>query len=179
MKTGYKVCDVMTKKPITISPDMTVMQCAKMMAQFHVGTMVIAQRDKLLGILSEQDIVRKAVARGLDTSDTKVAELMVKRIITVGPEKDIHEAMVKMKDYNIRHLPVVNNKRMVGLVTGKDILKFEPHLFEVLVDKLELREEERKLKLKTKEGVCDACGRYSKNLRKVRNMELCLDCQTV
>ena len=69
---------------------------------------------------------------------------MATDIITTTPEEDIFEALRIMRDYNIRHLPVLHQGKFVGLVTMKDILKIEPDLYEILVEKIELREAERK-----------------------------------
>lgn len=69
---------------------------------------------------------------------------MEKDFPTIGPEKDIYDAIVLMRDKNVRHLPVMSKSTMVGFLTGKDVLKFQPQLFEVLADRIELREIERK-----------------------------------
>jgi len=73
-----------------------------------------------------------------------VENFMEKRLITIAPEVDIFDAINMMSEYNIRHLPVMSDNKMIGFVTLKDILKIEPELFELLVDKFELRETERK-----------------------------------
>ena len=144
MKTGFKVGDVMTNKPIMIEPTITLKRCANIMKDKHVGTVIIGKKNKLAGILSEQDIVRNAVAVGLDTKKTKVAKVMETKLFTIEPDKDIYDAIIKMRELNIRHLPVMKKSKMIGLLTLKDILKIEPSLFDVLVEKIELREEEKK-----------------------------------
>ena len=83
-----------------------------------------------------------------------------------------------MKEKNIRHLPVVSDGKMVGLLTLKDILKIEPQLFDLLVDKFEVREEERKPinNLPEKEGVCQECGKYAEELLDKEGTLICPNC---
>lgn len=144
VKTGYIVADAMTREPVTISANKTLRDAAKLMAKEHVGALLIKEEDKILGIISEQDIVRKAVAALGNPSKRKIKEIMAGNLITTTPDEDIFEALRIMRDYNIRHLPVMSQGKFVGLVTMKDILKIEPDLYEILVEKIELREAERK-----------------------------------
>ncbi len=179
MDTGFKVGDVMTSKPIMVEPGTTLQKCANIMKEQHVGGIIIGQKDKLLGIISEQDIVRKAVATGLDTKATTVDKLMETKVYTIEPDKDIYDAIVKMRDLNIRHLPVIKGGKMVGLLTMKDILKIEPSLFDILVERIELREEERKpiSNPSGDEGTCDLCGEYTERLFKSGDSMVCKKCR--
>jgi len=144
IKTGYTVGDAMTMNPITISGNKTLRDAAKIMAKEHVGSLLVKENDKIVGILTEQDIVRKGVAGTGNTALKKVKEVMETNLTTTTPDEDIFEALRIMRDYNIRHLPVMHNGKFVGLVTLKDILKIEPDLYEIMVEKIQLRETERK-----------------------------------
>tara|TARA_Y100000034_G_scaffold24312_6_gene28354 strand:+ start:844 stop:1290 length:447 start_codon:yes stop_codon:yes gene_type:complete len=144
MKTGYKVCDAMTKKPIMVLPTTSIIECAKIMSANHVGSLLISEEKKILGLITEQDIVRKAVAQHNNLHKSKVEDHMEKRLHTIGPEVDIFDAIKMMGEHNIRHLPVMDDEEMLGFVTLKDILKIQPELFELMVDKIELREIENK-----------------------------------
>ena len=180
IKTGYKVSDAMTRKPISVDPDITIDACSKIMLKKHVGSLLIMQDGKLKGIIAEQDIVRKVVAAGLDPFKTKVKDIMVTKLITIDPDSDIYEAIVIMRDRNIRHLPVMHKKNMVGYLTLKDILKIEPQLFELLVEKFELREEEHKPVFGEEsfpEGICEMCGEYSDRLYHVEGLMYCNSCK--
>lgn len=145
METGYKIGDIMTEKPITVISDTTIQQCAQIMQEKHLGSLIVKENN-IHGIITEQDIVRKVIALGIDPKTTPVKEIMEKNLITVEPRQDIYQALVLMNANNIRHLPVINNDRMVGFITIKDILKVQPQLFDLVVDKFELREQERKLR---------------------------------
>lgn len=177
METGYKVCDAMTENPITVSKSISLMECADAMKKNHVGALIINDKNSLF-IITEQDIVRNAVAAGLDPKKTKVSDIMTRIEYTIEPEKDIFDALVIMKDFNIRHLPVLDKNQMIGLLTLKDVLKIEPALFENLVEKFELREEERKptKQAREKEGVCNICGNYSGNLNEKDGVLVCDEC---
>ncbi len=178
MKTGYKVYDCMTTKPISVSSDVSLEECAKVMAQNHVGALVIKDNHQSKGLITEQDIVRKVVGKGINPLTKKVRDFMETKIMTISPSDDIYDALIKMRDSNIRHLPVVENGKMVGLLTLKDVLKIEPSLFELLVEKFELREETRKPveRIISREAICQGCGAYVEDVRKIKGSLLCERC---
>ena len=177
MKTGYKVCDAMTRKPVSIDNSLTLEQFAKMMHENHVGALLVKDGEKLLGLLTEQDIVRKALAKGHNPKKTKVKDIMVTRLKTIVPETDLYDALMVMRKNNIRHLPVISKKEMIGLLTLKDILKIQPQLFDMMVEKFELREEHRKPILgEGEEGMCESCGKDSKHLNEIKGTMLCSEC---
>lgn len=179
MKTGFKVCDAMTENPITVSSGTSLQDCAKLMAEKHVGALLVKKKEDLQGIITEQDIVRRAVAKGIDAAKSKVAEYMETKMISISPEADIFDALLKMRELNIRHLPVIDGKKFLGLLTLKDILKIEPQLFDLLVEKFELREEERKPlnRQKASEGICQICGNYAEKVVAVDGVMMCENCK--
>jgi len=178
MRTGYKVGDAMTKKPVIVSKDTTLKDCAIKMKESHVGALVVEENKKAIGIITEQDIVRKVVAEGKDASSTKVSDAMEKGLTTIAPGADLYEALVIMKNKNIRHLPVVFEDEMLGLLTIKDVLKIQPQLFDLIVEKFEIREAERKPIhiVKEGEGLCHLCGNYSDELKPQNGVMVCEDC---
>ena len=178
MKTGYKVYDCMTTKPISVTPDTSLEECASVMAKNHVGALVVKDNHESKGLITEQDIVRKVIAKGINPLAKNVRDFMEKRLITISPNDDIYDALIKMRDSNIRHLPVVGKGKMVGLLTLKDILKIEPSLFELVVEKFELREETRKPidRIIQREAICQGCGAYAEDIKKVKGSLLCERC---
>jgi CBS domain-containing protein len=186
MKTGYNVSDVMTQVPVFVKVTTTLDKCALEMKDKKVGTLIVKDGENLAGVLSERDIVRKVVAnskeylsKGKNMSNIKASEIMSKDLITVSPNKDIFEALNMMKEYDIRHLPVIHQKKLVGILTMKDILKIEPQLFEILVEKINLREESRKPinRIIKDEGICELCGQYVEKLELVEGSLVCLGCK--
>ncbi len=146
MQTGVQVADAMTLRPITCTPSASLLECALLMKNMHVGSLIVRDGEKLLGMFTEQDMVRKAMTTDKPASQIMCSEIMEETLITIEPDADIQDALLLMADHNIRHLPVLHNGKMVGLITGKDILKLEPALFELLHETIELREQERKIR---------------------------------
>ena len=183
MKTGYRVCDAMTRKPIAVTPETSILDCANLMKSKKVGSLVVKEGDILKGYLTEQGIVHKVVASKLDPSKTPVSKIMATTVATIEPNADIYEAITKMRDLDTRQLPVVDNGKLVGLLTQKDILKIQPQLFELLVEKFELREQELKpifqANSQSLEGTCDMCGEYFNDLREIEGDFLCEKCRKV
>jgi len=143
-KTGYTVADAMTTEPVMIAPHKTLRDAAKLMAKEHVGALLVGEQKSVVGIVTEQDIVRKGLTAPGNVAQRKVSQIMERELIRVAPDEDIFEALRIMRDENIRHLPVMYEGKFVGLVTMKDILRIEPDLYEILAEKIQVREEERK-----------------------------------
>lgn len=180
MKTGYKIGEVMTQNPIKIGQTETLANAATLMHRHHVGALLVAEGDSLQGIITEQDIVRKAVAKGLDVNATPISEIMVGNLHTSEPGHDIHDALKLMNSLNIRHLPVLEEGALTGLLTMKDVLKIEPQLFEMVSHTIELREEDRKPynAPNLEEGLCNLCGEYTGELMKHDELVICPGCYT-
>lgn len=145
MQTGYKVIDVMTNKPIVANKDLSLKDAAQIMTDNNVNSLLITEADKAIGILTDEDLVRRVIAKGFDPKKVKVKEIMATDLISIQPGKDIYNALQLMRDHNIRQLPVIEKGKLEGFLTSKDILKIQPELFDLFVEKYELREEHRKL----------------------------------
>ena len=177
MKTGYNDGACMTIHPITVPKTATLADCANLMADKHVGSLLVEDKGKIVGIVTEQDMVRKGMAKLLDPAKTNIEKVMEAELITISPDKDIFEALTMMRDYNIRHVPVIDKGKFVGFLTIKDILKIQPQLFELIVEKFELKEESRKPIFGGEEGVCEVCGNYSSDLEDVDGQQVCSQCK--
>ena len=138
MQTGYKISDVMTNKPITVTPETSVMDCALEMRKQDVGSLLIKQGENVIGIVTEQDIVRKTTTVALDVKNTPISEIMTTDMVTITRDKDVIDALVLMRDNDIRHCPVREDGKLVGFVTLKDILKIQPQLLEIVLEKQEI-----------------------------------------
>ena len=174
MKTGFKVCDAMTRKPVVVSANKSIEECCRAMNSEKVGSLLVKDGENLVGIITDQDIVRKIIAEGVDPKKAKVRDHMSVKLNTIHPEEDIFDALKLMAELNVKQLPVLDGKRMVGLLTQKDVLKIEPELFDILVDKLQIREEENKPV--GNDGVCEECGNYSQKLLARKGALVCLEC---
>ncbi len=179
MKTGVSVADAMTYNPITISPDASLEEAARIMKENGIGSLIIKQDSELLGIITEWDIVRKVVAASKNPKELKTKNIMVRKLITITPNRDLYEALVKMRDNDIKHLPVVKGNKLVGFLTLKDVLKIQPELFDILIDKIDVREAESKPinEDKFSSGTCAVCGKFSKTLLDINGMFVCRKCR--
>jgi CBS domain-containing protein len=145
MQTGVKVGDAMTQQPIMVSPGSSLQTCAKLMEKHKISAVLVKDK-KEMGILTDKDIVRKMVATGRNPLSFKAKDVMTTVLHTAEPAHDVFEALMLMATHDVNHLPVVTNKNLHGILSVKDILKIQPHLFEILVDKFEIREQEQKLR---------------------------------
>ena len=175
MKTGITCADAMTTDPVKVRGTVSIPDCALLMKEKHVGALLVVENNLLKGIITEQDIVRRLVAEGLDPKHTIAEDILSRRIYTIRPGDDIFEALMIMKDENVRHITVMEKGTLLGLVTAKDILKIEPQLFELLAEKIELKEESRK-PLAISEGNCEDCGEFVEKLYFIKEKTLCKAC---
>ncbi|RJQ16975.1 CBS domain-containing protein [Candidatus Woesearchaeota archaeon] len=139
MRTGYVVEDFMTNKPVTVTKDTSLKETSNVMKKHDVNSVIIADGQNLLGIITDEDIVRKLVALGLNPETVTAEQIMEKNMVTTQRKKDLYEAMIIMRDNDIRHLPVVEQGKLYGFITMKDILKIQPELFDILSDKYAMR----------------------------------------
>ncbi len=118
----YRVEDLMTKDPIAISPTTTVKEAAKIMDEVGVGALPVVDRDKrLIGIFSERDVVRRVIAKEKSLT-TPVGDVMTRDVIIIGPDDSVIDALRLMARFNIRHLPVVDEKGvLIGIISIKDV----------------------------------------------------------
>jgi len=127
VKKGFteriKVEEFMTS-PITITDDTTVMEAAKIVAEKNVGFLPVisSETGKLVGVISEKDLIG-VLCCDEGNKDKPVSQFMIKEVITLSPENTLKEALEKFIDYKIRHLPVVRDQRVVGVISVKDALK--------------------------------------------------------
>lgn len=177
MKTKIRVKDAMTMHPITISVKKSLKDCAKLMRKSHVGGVLVVKGKKLVGIVTEQDIVHKVIAKGKSSLDIELDNIMETELITVNSDLDIYEAMMLMRDEDIRHLPVVEKDKLVGIITVKDILRIEPQLFDFVVAKYELREQKKKPLFRGDTGICELCGKLTDKVYNTKGSKVCKNCR--
>lgn len=106
-----------------ISPNATVFEALRMMADKDVGALPVMEGEKLLGIISERDYARKIVLQGKASKETLVRDIMTEKVFSVHPEQTAHEVMTLMTEKRVRHLPVVENERVIGMISIGDVLR--------------------------------------------------------
>ncbi|MDO9262927.1 MAG: CBS domain-containing protein [Desulfosalsimonadaceae bacterium] len=106
-----------------IPPHATVYETLQMLADKNVGALLVMQDDSVVGIISERDYARKVVLKGKFSKDVPVSEIMSSHILRIDPDQDIETCMELMSDKRVRHLPVFENGRVVGIISIGDIVK--------------------------------------------------------
>ena len=105
------------------TPDSSVFDALKLMADKNVGALLVLEADKLIGIFSERDYARKVILKGKASKDTPVKEIMSTRVLYVRPKQSIEECMALMTDQRVRHLPVLEDDQLVGVISIGDVVK--------------------------------------------------------
>lgn len=108
---------------ITIDPDSSVYDAIKVMADNHVGALPVMDEDNLVGIITERDYARNVILRGKSSKVTPVKEIMTSNVLCVKEEQTIEECMALMTEKRVRHLPVVNDGKMIGIISIGDLVK--------------------------------------------------------
>lgn len=166
MEIGVKVGDIMTRNFISAKPDISVLDAAKLMTKSRVGSLILQEDGILKGILTEKDIIWALTKKSkIDLSKIKARDICAKKLTTIKPSADVLDAIKLMRKKKFRRLPVTINKKVIGYLTLKDILRIQPELFEIAQESYIIREQAEKLKRKQageseKEGICEECGNY-------------------
>jgi CBS domain-containing protein len=118
----HKITDVMTPNPETIEPSTTVVEAARLMAKEEIGPVPIVESDRVVGILTDRDIVVRVIAEGKDPQSTTAGEVASKQLVTIDPEQSLEEAARLMAQHQVRRLPVCEEDgRLVGIVAQADV----------------------------------------------------------
>jgi len=107
----------------SIDPNASVYEAIKVMEEKQIGALAVVQHGKLAGIISERDYARKVVLKDRASRDTLVKEIMTSEVHCVKPERSIEDCMVIMSKYNIRHLPVLHDVKLIGMVSVGDVVR--------------------------------------------------------
>lgn len=121
----YTVKDILESKgsnTITVDPEATVYDALKKMAGNNVGAVLVVKDDKVQGIFSERDYARKVVLMGKTSRDSKVGEMMTDRVYAVKLATSVTDCMKLMTDHRVRHLPVVENEKLLGIISIGDVV---------------------------------------------------------
>ena len=123
MKT---VAELLRAKParalVKVAPELSVLEAIKVLATENIGAAVVMSGDRLAGIFSERDYTRKVLLKGRSSDSTRVEEIMTPNVVVVSPRTKTRECMALMTEKTIRHLPVVDEGRVVGMVSIRDIV---------------------------------------------------------
>ena len=140
---NIQVSEVMTRRPVVISEGKSVVEAAALMKRHSIGSLLVIDPDSnLLGIITLDDIVYKAVAE-MKCSVSLVDDVMSTSLITISPKDNVLSAIELMNENDIKQLPVLADGELVGFLTLKDILRIEPAMIDLTIEKIKLQEENR------------------------------------
>jgi CBS domain-containing protein len=108
----------------TIAPDATVFEAIQMMSDKNIGALLVIERDKLIGIISERDYTRKVALKGKSSKELKVREIIPDRVFSVTPQHTIEECMRLMTERRVRHLPVLDGEKIIGVISIGDLVNW-------------------------------------------------------
>ena len=122
---------------LSVTPETSVFEALKLMANKNVGSLLVLENDQMIGLFSERDYARKVILKGKSSRDTPVREIMSSRVVYVRPNQTVEECMALMTDKRVRHLPVMEDKQLVGLISIGDVVKAIIFEQEFLIHQLE------------------------------------------
>ena len=137
MKTVRQILDSKGYDVWSVGPDDTVFDSLKVMADKGIGALLVMHDDKLVGIVTERDYARKVILEGKSSKTATVREVMTTSVLCVAPERTVDECMALMTDKRARHLPVLDHKRVIGLVSIGDLVKATISEQQILIDQLQ------------------------------------------
>ena len=123
MRNVSQIMERKGSQVVSVGRQAPVLEAIRVMAEHHIGAVLVMEGAQLLGILSERDYARKVVLQGRNSHDTAVAMIMSSPVVCVGPHDSVAECMSIMTEKHIRHLPVIDGERVVGVVSIGDLVK--------------------------------------------------------
>ena len=123
MRTVRHLLEAKAPEVFAIGPNAPVLDAIKLMADKRIGALLVMDAGRLVGIVSERDYARKVILKGRSSADTPVSEIMTAPVISVAPGDSAHRCMRLMTDMRIRHLPVVDDAKVVGMLSIGDLVK--------------------------------------------------------
>lgn len=123
MKLVQHLLDNKGRAVVSVLPDASVLEAVKLMADKAIGSLVVIEDDRLCGIITERDYARKVIIKGRSSETTSVAEIMSTDVLTTSDSQTVKECMELMTEKKIRHLPVVDGERVVGMISIGDLVE--------------------------------------------------------
>ena len=127
MKTTYPISSLLHHKTSavwSVAPESTVFEAIKLMADKNIGSLMVMTGGRLVGIFTERDYTRKIALQGKSSKQTQVWEIMPKNVITVTPDDSVEECMKLMTESRVRHLPVVEGAKVIGIISIGDLVNW-------------------------------------------------------
>ncbi len=137
MKTVSQLLDTKGRQIFSVAPESMVYDALLLMAEHHIGALLVMRRDELVGIFSERDYAREVIIKGRTSATTAVQDIMSTKLITVSPDSTVEECMNLMSGKRIRHLPVLEHGKVIGLLSIGDLVQATIEYQQFLIKQLE------------------------------------------
>jgi CBS domain-containing protein len=131
-KGSLRIVDVMVREVVTIDENVSVKEAVDIMNQFEIGSIIATRKGKAVGIITERDLLKRIVAECKNAKKTMVKDIMSSPLIVIAPNMDLEEAARLMFEKKIKKLLVIDQNRLVGLVSLTDIARFQPEVIKIL-----------------------------------------------
>lgn len=178
MSSGIKVKDAMRKHVVTITLNDSVLKAAKLMKKNDIGSLVVVEKGKNIGIMTREDINDKVAAKNLLASKLKVKQIMNTPLVSCSSKDDISDISHIMSKYGYERLPVIDNGKLVGIISTREVVKVAPAAIEVFRQHFEEESTPVIGKSENTDGdECERCSNYSDDLQKVGAEWLCEKCR--
>ncbi len=174
-----KVKDVMKRHVVTVDPNMNMSVISKILTNNRIGAVVIVNKGKPIGMVTTNDIVT-LIAKDRDPKKVKAGKYWKERkrpFLTVPPNESIMKVTKKMIKTGIKRFPVIEDGKLKGIVSTKEILLVSPELIEILSERLKARVDAVARPEQRISGLCEKCGEYSDDLRNIEGRWFCPDCR--
>jgi CBS domain-containing protein len=123
MQTIRQILEDKGYEVMSITPGASVYSAIELMAENGIGALMVMEGDKTVGLISERDYARKVILKGRSSKDTEVREIMTTHVVCAGPEQTVEQCMALMTEKRVRHLPIMDGERLIGIVSIGDLVK--------------------------------------------------------
>jgi len=176
MTTMMKVSDIMSARVIMVAQNSSAHDAAKVMKQEDVGSVVVCEGSKPIGIVTREDITNKVAALDKQASKVLVKEIMSSPVVTAAPDEDMVDAAKRMNKYGYERLPVKQLNKLVGFISVRDILRVSPGMLELLRDHFD-EDQVEEGREEQNAGECELCGNYTESLHSANDKWVCDTCK--
>jgi CBS domain-containing protein len=173
-----RVGDAMTRGVIYATPKDNIQKIAEIMKKNDIESVIVMEKGKGVGIVTDTDIINKVVATGKDPKKTQVSAVMSKPLLTIAPDKDIEQAAKMMVQKDVKRLVVAQNHKIIGVISEFDLVKVEPALHTLISEhsKWDIADIPANAEQYIS-GRCESCDNYSDKLTTTEGKQICEDCE--
>ncbi len=175
MKLNVKIGECMTVGVLTLPLSASVKSAAQLLRKSRVGSVIVTDKGKAVGILTERDIVYAVVAEGRDAGKTLLKSIMSKPLKVIKVSQSIEDAALALKENKVKRLPVMDSKgQLVGIVSEGDLMRVYPGVVDVMAETAEMGPYDKEKHVYT--GICEQCGTFAENLKMESGRLYCEEC---